>query len=200
MFNNIFKEPFMPYSKEHKQKSRGRILASAARLFTARGFDNTSIDDIMADARLTRGAFYAHFSNKSELYAQALLFAAGNNMFSAPKCEQVSERDFLNKILQGYLSMAHIHKEMPCPLAFLATDVVNRDPLVRKTYTHIYKGMNKIMVKNAKAFSNCSLDTILAVTAMMIGGVAVGRALDDKKTTQKLLLSCQRVARALLEG
>jgi len=190
----------MPYSKEHKQKSRGRILDSAARLFILQGFDDTSIDDIMAEADMTRGAFYAHFSNKSELYAQAILFAAANSMFNAPKPEEMSEKDFLRQILQGYLSMAHLSREMPCPMAFLVTDVVNRDPLVRNTYTRIYKGMNKVFTKNAAAFSNCTQDTILAITAMMIGGVAVGRALDDKTTSQRLLRSCQRVAQALLES
>jgi TetR/AcrR family transcriptional repressor of nem operon len=202
MFNNIIKERehLMPYSKEHKQKSRQRILESAAKLFTAGGFDNTSIDDIMAAAHMTRGAFYAHFANKSELYAQAMLFAAGNSLLGGPKPADLSEKTFVEKILRGYLSTAHIHREIPCPLAFLVTDVVNRDPLVRKTYTRIYKGMNKMLAKNAKVFSDCTQDTILAITALMIGGVAVGRALDDKKTTQELLSSCQRVAQALLES
>lgn len=188
----------MPYSKEHKQKSREKILASAARLFITGGYDNTSIDDIMTDAQMTRGAFYAHFGNKSELYAQALLFAAGNSMFSGPRSPEVSEKDFVDKILQSYLSMTHIRQEMPCPMAFLVTDVVNRDPLVRQTYTRIYKGMNKVLAKNTQAFSDCDQDTILAVTAMMIGGVAVSRALDDQATSQRLLRSCRRVARGLL--
>ena len=190
----------MPYNKEHKQKSRERILDSAAKLFINRGFDGTSIDDIMAKADMTRGAFYAHFGNKSELYEQALLFAATNSLFATPKPEDLSEKDFLHKILQSYLSMTHLQREMPCPMAFLVTDVVNRDPLVRKTYTRIYKGMNKVLTKNAQAFSNCNQDTILAITAMMIGGVAVSRALDDTKTAQRLLSSCRRVARALLDN
>ena len=66
----------MPYSAEHKKKSRDKILRSAVDHFTRYGFEKSSIDEIMADARLTRGAFYAHFSSKSELYQQAILSGA----------------------------------------------------------------------------------------------------------------------------
>lgn len=190
----------MPYSKEHKQKSRERILESAARLFIASGFDNTSIDEIMANAGMTRGAFYAHFTNKSELYAQALMFAASNSLFASSKPENLSAKDFVEKILRGYLSLAHIQQDIPCPAAFLVTDVVNKDPQVRKTYTQIYKGMNKHLAQHAKSFSSCHADTVWAITAMMIGGVAIGRALDDHATTKKLLRSCQKVAQDLLNG
>jgi AcrR family transcriptional regulator len=199
MFNNIFKKgTSMPYSKEHKLKSRQRILQSAAKLFTAKGYDNTSIDEIMASANMTRGAFYAHFANKSELYAHALIYAATNNLIAMPKPDDMSEKSLMEKILRGYLSLAHIHTEIPCPMAFLVTDVVNKDPLVRKTYTNIFKGMNQQLSKHAKAFSSCTEDTMLAITAMMIGGVAIGRALDDSATTKKLLSSCQQVAQTLL--
>lgn len=190
----------MPYSKEHKQQSRQRILYSAAKLFTAKGFDNTSIDEVMADANMTRGAFYAHFSSKSELYAHALQHAAANNIIAQPKPCDMPEQLLIENILRSYLSLAHIRNDMPCPLAFLVTDVVNKDPQVRQAYTQAYKGMNLQLLKYTKTYSTCSRDTLLAVTAMMIGGVAVGRALDDKATRKKLLSSCQQVARSLLNG
>lgn len=188
----------MPYSKEHKQQSRERILTSAANLFTAQGFANTSVDQIMMQAGMTRGAFYAHFQNKSELYAQAMLFAASNSFLAKSKPDDMHEKEMLSNILQGYLSMAHINQEIPCPLAFLVSDVTSQDPVVRKTYTKIFKGMNKIIAENANAFTDCDNDTVLAITAMMIGGVAVGRVLDDTKTVEQLLVGCRSVAHALL--
>lgn len=51
----------MPLSQEHKKRSRKKILDSSIELFTARGFNNVSIDEVMNNARMTRGAFYAHF-------------------------------------------------------------------------------------------------------------------------------------------
>ena len=51
----------MPYTPEHKEKTRQRIVASARRLFNRHGFTGVSIDEIMADAGLTRGGFDNHF-------------------------------------------------------------------------------------------------------------------------------------------
>jgi AcrR family transcriptional regulator len=63
----------MPYAPEHKQETRKRIVNSARRLFNRKGFAAVTIDDIMADAGLTRGGFYKHFNTKEELYADAVL-------------------------------------------------------------------------------------------------------------------------------
>ena len=62
----------MPLTREHKQKTRARIVAAARRLFNKRGLNPVPIDDIMAEAGLTRGGFYNHFKAKEELYAEAL--------------------------------------------------------------------------------------------------------------------------------
>ena len=69
----------MPYSPEHKQNSREQILSGAMNLFSRKGFSNVSIDEVMAEAGMTRGAFYAHFESKSVLYAEAVMFAALNS-------------------------------------------------------------------------------------------------------------------------
>ena len=62
----------MPYTQEHKSRTRARIVESARLLFNRHGFSGVSIDDIMAEAGLTRGGFYNHFSAKDELYAEVV--------------------------------------------------------------------------------------------------------------------------------
>jgi TetR/AcrR family transcriptional regulator, transcriptional repressor for nem operon len=62
----------MPYTEAHKAKARARIIHSARRLFNRHGFTGVSIDEIMAEAGLTRGGFYNHFSAKEELYAEVV--------------------------------------------------------------------------------------------------------------------------------
>ena len=49
----------MPYPVEHRHLTKERILRSARRLFNRHGFDAVSIDDVMADAGLTRGSFWS---------------------------------------------------------------------------------------------------------------------------------------------
>ena len=47
----------MPYTQEHKQRTRERILASASKLFSRQGYDSVSINDLMQDAGLTEVRF-----------------------------------------------------------------------------------------------------------------------------------------------
>ena len=68
----------MTWNKTHKKNTKERVLQSAAQLFTQEGYEKISINQVMEHAQLTRGAFYAHFDSKSDLYAQAIKTAANN--------------------------------------------------------------------------------------------------------------------------
>ena len=190
----------MPYSAHHKQQSRERILSSAYKLFSSRGYDNVSINEVMADAGMTRGGFYSHFTNKNELYREAILYAAKASRARRPKPGDIDEKEWVLKLLHGYLSKENVSGTCACPLASLATDVTVREPEVRKAYTDTFKGLNSIIGSYVKAFSTSSSDTLLATTAMMIGGLAVARALDDDALAERLLNSCRVEAQSLLEG
>lgn len=187
----------MPYSKEHKQKTRQRILDSAGRLFPRKGYDAVSIDDLMKDAGLTRGAFYHHFSDKADVYAQAILSAALKSPIAAARSSGTDEC-WLADIVDAYLSREHIdNTEIPCPLAFLTTDIGNRETHARKAYTRVYGALVDSLATQAAKEQH---DAVLAATALMIGGVAVGRALDHPEMTDKLLASCRQVAKQLLQS
>lgn len=56
-------------TKEEAQETRERLLDAAARTFCEKGVANTSLDDIARAAGVTRGAFYWHFRNKTDLMA-----------------------------------------------------------------------------------------------------------------------------------
>jgi AcrR family transcriptional regulator len=62
----------MPYPAGHSAQVRARIVDSARRLFNQHGFASVTLDQIMADAGLTRGGFYSYFNSKSDLYAEVL--------------------------------------------------------------------------------------------------------------------------------
>ncbi|MGE3804071.1 MAG: TetR/AcrR family transcriptional regulator [Gemmataceae bacterium] len=48
-------------------KTRARILRAATRLFTAKGYHDTKLDDIRRAAKVTTGAFFHHFTGKEDL-------------------------------------------------------------------------------------------------------------------------------------
>lgn len=190
----------MPLSADHKARSKQKILTSAFALFTEYGFENVSINKIMNHAGMTRGAFYAHFSSKSDLYRESLLSSSLSSMLVKQKESNLSDKEWIKLLLQEYLSVDHIKgiSDTRCPLAFLATDIALRDPIIRTTYSDIYKNMNKRILGYTSSYSDCDEDKLYAITAMLIGGVAIGRALNDDCLRQKVLDSCYEMAGKLL--
>lgn len=171
----------MPWHPDHKAQSRERILHTAARLFTRHGFAGVSIDTLMQEAGLTRGAFYAHFASKSELYAEAIVTAArqGVERLGQGTGPETRER---------YLSREHLESEAGlCPLASLVSDVAQQDPRVRASYTRLFRGF----IERA-AGGEDARQRALQRAVMMIGGLAIARTLSDEALAEELLQACRR--------
>lgn len=183
----------MPYTPEHKQRSRERLLVSAYELFAHHGYECITIDQVTQHAGLTRGAFYNHFSSKQALYQEAMRHAAATSKMShLLECE-LSETDTIRAMIEGYLSPAHLADDQPCPLAFLVTDVANKEPQVRDTYTQIFKGLTH-KIGGLLNDSPKQRDKSRALAALLIGGAAVGRAINDQQLTSQLLEACRSAA------
>jgi hypothetical protein len=112
----------------------------------------------------------------------------------------VSDKKWLSQLLDGYLSIGHVNGERPCPLAFLTTDIIMRDSEAKTAYSKVYDGMNKKIMAYASSYTQCSKDDVTALTAMIIGAVAIARTINDKKAVESLLSSCRREAGIKLGG
>lgn len=180
----------MPWNESRKSRTRQRILESAAVLFTRQGFDGTSIDNVMEHAGLTRGAFYAHFASKSDLYAEALRCAG---LEHHARLKDACPRD---RVL-AYLSDAHREAEtFNCPLACLITDVAQQDERVRDTYTRLFAGF----VDHCQGTDSDPEERKQAMqqAVALIGGIAISRNLTDERLAQELLDACRSLALDLI--
>src|ERR1700686_730485 len=59
--------PCQPMARETVIDSRQEILRTAARLFQQRGYDATSMNDVAAALKLSKGGLYHHFQSKDEI-------------------------------------------------------------------------------------------------------------------------------------
>ena len=171
----------MGWKKEHKENTKQRILQSAAKLFAHNGFKRISIDDVMRQAGLTRGAFYSHFKSKSELYVEAMLYG------SKVARNKLSDVFDVDTIVNGYLSEEHVEgEERHCPLAFLVSDINHQNQTIRDTYTSTFNSLIDKMQQ-----SGLNRQQAIKQCVLMIGGVAISRALNDKPLVKELLASCK---------
>ncbi len=58
--------------QQRSEETRSKIIESAIKLFSSRGFNIASVDDICADAGISKGAFYHHFESKQALFLALL--------------------------------------------------------------------------------------------------------------------------------
>lgn len=58
----------MRRKKEDAEQTRQNILKAAAKIFSDKGFARSTLDEVAKAAKVTRGAIYWHFENKTEIY------------------------------------------------------------------------------------------------------------------------------------
>ena len=189
----------MRYSTDHKAKTKERIVHSAAKLFAAKGFAATSIDEIMSVCQLTRGGFYAHFKSKSQLYRCAIERAAT----PLPSANHRSQRedDWIEQILREYLSGDQAEAiGGTSHLTFLATDAANEQADVRSGYASAFQTVSAQITNRVAAHSACNEAAIFSIAVMVVGANAISRTIDDRAVKEKLWASCRENAKALLEN
>ena len=60
------------FKQENKQsrgkKTQKRILETALKLFTEKGYDNVTVEEICEKSGSSKGSFYQHFTSKSTIF------------------------------------------------------------------------------------------------------------------------------------
>lgn len=180
----------MPHPKHRKHETRRRILAAAARLFAERGFEATSIEQVMQACGLTRGGFYLHFRSKAELHAEALAQAHATLAPERPLA-------WLEALFDGCTAAADAGPA--APWASLALDVGSRTPAVRQGYARTLAQVRD-RLRGELEGSAAQEDAALAMTAMLVGALAVARTVDDTGLRRMLAAACREAAQALRGG
>ncbi len=174
----------MSYSPEHKQRTRQRIVDSARQLFRRRGMNGVGIDEIMADAALTRGGFYAHFPSKDALFMESL---AGGEISGDGTGDLVD-------IIDTYLSDGHRdHPEIGCPLPSLSADAARATPEIRSRFTKVVKGLVAMVMRGAgRSGGDASKYAAYATVAQLVGAVVLARAVNDPRISDDILAACRK--------
>src|SRR5262245_51741239 len=126
----------MRYPEQHKAKTHERVLKKAAEQMCRRGVQGTGIASLMGKVGLTHGGFYAHFSDKNELIAEAtgpMLEEGFAGVIAA--AEAAPEGKKVRAMIDTYLSMQHRDSREVCPVAGLAGEMARQSDRVGKADT-----------------------------------------------------------------
>ena len=134
----------MPYPAEHRHLTKQKIVQSARRLFNRHGFDAVSIDDVMADAGLTRGSFYSYFESKGDLYSEAVTYVLSEKQLLSSDGVSIDPRavDSAAEFIRDYLSLDRFEDiDGSCPLIAFPTEFLRKETRVRQAVETVLRVM-----------------------------------------------------------
>jgi AcrR family transcriptional regulator len=172
-----------------KEASHERIVETAARAIRRAGFQGVGVADIMKEAGLTHGGFYAHFDSRDALLVQALERAGRDSaarMARATAPRRARGASALRALVESYLSEAHLRAaEEGCPVAALASEVPHQAPEVREAAAQRVHGL--IALVQQALPPQAPAGSAEAVASQMVGALQLARALGDNAQGKALL-------------
>ncbi|MEI9929087.1 MAG: TetR/AcrR family transcriptional regulator [Rhizomicrobium sp.] len=191
----------MRYSESRKAETHQKLLKIASRALREKGPDNLAVAEVMKEAGLTHGGFYAHFKSKDALLSEALMavFArAGANIDRMT--EGLPPRHALATYIDFYISPRH--RDNPstgCPITALNSDTPRQSPKFRETFDQGVKYLVARIAGWLAAGGHSEPDALAAsVLSAMAGAVAVSRAVSDKGLSDEMLEAARAGIKARL--
>src|SRR5215469_10377424 len=115
------------------QKTRERIVAEAASLFNQRGFEGSSMSELMEATGLEKGGIYRHFSSKEELAAEAFDYAWKVTLDTRMRdLDRIPNSiDKLKQFVANFVDRPRPPVPGGCPLLNTAVDADDGNPVLR---------------------------------------------------------------------
>lgn len=175
-----------------KEASHERIVDAAARAIRRSGYDGTGVADIMKEAGLTHGAFYAHFESREAMLVEAVDRAGAQaNAVASSVIASVPPAEALQAMMQVYLSKEHIDGiESGCPISALGSEMPRQSDEVRRAATLRIKEMIDLVARQFPDWGQpAAHERALVTVSTMVGTLILARAVNDSALSESLCSS-----------
>ena len=179
-----------------KQETHGRIVRTAATAIRKHGFHGISVADLMEEAGLTHGGFYAHFASRDAMLAEALDEAANDSLGRLAKvADDAKPEDALDTTVDFYLSDRHVASpERGCTLAALGTETTRQSPEIRKVATRRIREMADLIERQMSGWGKTARhEDALGVMSTIVGALLIARIVDDPQLSKDIRASAKRM-------
>lgn len=180
----------MRYSKEHKLETHARIVKKASVRLREKGAHGIGVADLMKDAGLTHGGFYAHFDSREALVVEAFGHAMDRSIERwRHLAGQAAPQDRLAAIVEAYLSPQH--RDNPghgCAVPALGAEIARESQKTRKAFATKLDQMIGMLAElfNAEAGKSARQQAMAALATMM-GTLLMARVAGSGELSEELL-------------
>ncbi len=135
--------------------TKTKILIESSKLFTSKGYDKTSITDIISACNITKGGFYHHYTSKNDIYLQSveLIFSTSKKWFE----ERIIDVKSVDQLLDVFFDFNEYFKhdiaeEVYINRWMIIIDAIKKFPELKTTIKDVYYGnipfIEEIIIKS----------------------------------------------------
>ena len=185
----------MRYSREHKLETHARIVKKASVRLREKGAHGIGVADLMKDAGLTHGGFYAHFDSREALVIEAFAHAMDRSTERWRKlAEQTPPEKRLATIVNSYLTT--VHRDDPghgCAVPTLGAEIARESPKTRRAFATKLEQMIDMLAEQLPGatpktvHNKAARKQAMATLATMMGTLVLSRIAGSGEFSDEIL-------------
>jgi AcrR family transcriptional regulator len=182
-----------------KVQTRERIVRAAARAIRRHGYEGVGVADVMKEAGLTHGGFYAHFDSRDALLAAAADQAGAESIESLTRAVAAAKPgEELMALVDSYLSdrnAAAPEQGLGCAIAAAGSEVPRQPAEVRRAASRRIKDLIGLVERQFPEWGkSVAHEKAMGIVASLIGALVLARAVDDPQLSKAI----RKAARELI--
>ena len=180
----------MRYSREHKLETHARIVKKASVRIREKGAHGIGVADLMKDAGLTHGGFYAHFDSREALVIEAFAYAMDRSTERWRKlAETTPPEKRMATIVESYLTP--LHRDDPghgCAVTALGAEIARESPKTRKAFAAKLEQMVDMLAEQIPDVPRkAARKQALATLSTMVGTLVLARIAGSGELSDEIL-------------
>jgi TetR/AcrR family transcriptional regulator, transcriptional repressor for nem operon len=193
----------MRYSPEHKAETHARIVRKASVRLRERGAHGVGVADLMKEAGLTHGGFYAHFNSREALVIEAFGDAMDRSIARWRKTlAELPPEKRLTAIVDGYLTLQH--RDDPghgCTVPALGAEIARESPKTRKAFAAKLEQLVDVFAEQISDVPpRTARKRASALLATLMGTVVMARIAGNSEFSDDILSGGREAALACASG
>jgi TetR/AcrR family transcriptional repressor of nem operon len=180
----------MRYSREHKLETHARIVKKASVRLREKGAHGIGVADLMKEAGLTHGGFYAHFDSREALVIEAFAYAMDRSReYWRKLAEQTPPDKRVAAIVDSYVTK--LHRDDPghgCAIPALGAEIARESPKTRKAFAAKLDQMIEMIAAQVPVMPRkAARKRALGTLATMMGTVVLARIAGNGDFSDEIL-------------
>lgn len=185
----------MRYKPSYKAEKRQKLLDISGQIAKKNGFGATGVDSFMKAAGVTSGAFYSHFSSKTDLFKALIENELQHSIDMWQDNPHLNNAEaWIDFELDRYLSISHVERpDYGCALPTLASEIARSEPAIKKAYQAELLRGQEIFMKHLG-----SEEKAWAVMCQLVGSILMARSVADEALKLLILESSKHSIKLML--